>query len=122
MVKTVSEHEQLLNEARPFCDPATGEVVKRIPEELMQRLRAAKLARGIRNKPGRRTNSQATWFVFLSEEIRDRVLGKRRKVLAVGITKPVNGTGRKLDSPKPRSRPSASRGLKAFLQQRKETA
>ena len=30
--------DQLLNEARGFCDPSTGEVLQRIPEELMQKL------------------------------------------------------------------------------------
>ena len=70
----MSEDEQLLDEARPFCDAATGEVVERMPEELMQRLRAAKLARGI---PGQA--SQATWFVFLNSEIHDGVLVEYRK-------------------------------------------
>lgn len=69
-------NEDLLDEARPFCDPSTGEVLQRIPEELMQRLRAAHLARGI---PGRRsphTQSFATWFVFFNEEIRASVLNE----------------------------------------------
>ena len=78
-VQNVSEDEQLLDEARPFCDAATGEVVERMPEELMQRLRAAKLARGIPGQASRRTNSQATWFVFLNSEIHDGVLVEYRK-------------------------------------------
>ena len=43
----MSKDEQLLDEARVFCDPSTGEVLKRIPEELMQKLRMAQLARGV---------------------------------------------------------------------------
>ena len=46
---------KLLDEARRYCDQKTGEVVQRIPEELMDKLRAAKLARGI---PGSRILGQ----------------------------------------------------------------
>jgi len=47
----MKEHEQLLDEARNFCNQTTGEVLDRIPEELMNRLRAAKLARGVPGCP-----------------------------------------------------------------------
>ena len=70
----MSDDQQLLDEARHFCDATTGEVIERIPDVLMKKLRAAKLARGIPAKPSRRTESHATWFVFLTGEIRDRVL------------------------------------------------
>jgi len=72
--------EELLAEARAFCDPETGEVIERIPGELMEKLRATKLARGIPGRPSDRTQSYATWFVFLNDEIRDRVLAEWRKV------------------------------------------
>ena len=75
----MSEHEQLLDEARKFCDPTTGEVVERIPEELMRKLRGAKLTRGIYGKPSKRTQSNATWFVFLSSDIAERVLAELRQ-------------------------------------------
>ena len=101
-VQNVSEDEQLLDEARPFCDSASGEVVERIPEELMQRLRAAKLAKGIPGKASRRSNSQATWFVFLNSEIRDGVLIECRKAIAAGKRKPGK---RKPGKRKPGKRP-----------------
>ena len=78
----MSEHQLLLDEALQFCDPTTGEVVERIPEDLMQKLRAAKLARGIPGTPSQRTESFATWFVFLNAEIRERVLAEWRKANA----------------------------------------
>jgi len=78
----MSEYRELLDEARRFCDPTTGEVVRRIPEELMKTLREAKLARGIPGKPSQRTESHATWFVFLNSEIRDRILAEWRKANA----------------------------------------
>ena len=78
----MSEHKELLDEARKFCDPTTGEVVQHIPEELMKTLREAKLARGIPGKPSQRTESHATWFVFLNSEIGDRVLAEWRKANA----------------------------------------
>lgn len=74
--------QELLDEARRFCDPTTGEVVERIPEELMKRLREAKLARGIPGKPSHRTETHATWFVFLRSDIQDRVLAEWRKARA----------------------------------------
>ena len=78
----MSEDQNLVDEARRYCDPTTGEVVQRIPEELMKKLREAKLARGIPGKPSQRTESHATWFVFLDSEIRDRVLPEWRKANA----------------------------------------
>ena len=71
--------DQLIDEAREFCEPSTGEVLRRIPEELMQKLRAAKLARGIPGKPNKNTGSYATWFVFLNSDIRDHVMGEWRR-------------------------------------------
>ena len=53
-------------------------MINRIPDELMRRLREAKLARGIHGVPSKRTVAGATWFVFLNAEIRDRVLSERR--------------------------------------------
>ena len=32
---TMDDHQRLLEEAREFCDPATGEVINRIPDELI---------------------------------------------------------------------------------------
>ena len=87
---------ELLSQARKYCNPATGEVVERIPETLMRQLRDANLARGI---PGRRsegTQSHATWFVFLTDEIREQKLNewrainkqrKRRRLGRAGQTK-----------------------------------
>ena len=78
----MSEHQQLLDEARQFCDPTTGEVMERIPEDLMKQLRTAKLARGIPGTPSQRTESYATWFVLVNDEIRERVLAEWRKANA----------------------------------------
>ena len=75
----MKEHEQLLGEARDFCDATTGEVLQRIPDELMNKLRAAKLARGVPGKRSERTETYATWFVFLSDGIREQVLAKWRE-------------------------------------------
>ncbi len=115
--KNVSEDEQLLDEARPFCDSASGEVIERMPEELMKKLRAGKLARGIRGKPSRRTESHATWFVFLNSEIQDRVLLEWRKANATrkrsrGSRTSVSG------SSSSDARPKAGRGLKEFRQRK----
>ncbi len=77
--------EELLTAAREYCDPETGEVIKRIPEALMRKLRDANLARGIRGKRSTKTDTSATWFVFLDAAIRDarllewRESNKRRK-------------------------------------------
>ncbi len=65
--------------ARNFCDPTTGEVLQRIPEELMNKQRAAKLARGVPGRRNERIETYATWFVFLSDDFRDQVLAKWRK-------------------------------------------
>jgi len=93
----MSEHQELLDEAQRFCDPTTGEVVQRIPEELMKTLREAKLARGISGKPSQRTESDATWFVFLNSEIRDRVLAEWRKANAARK----RGRGKAKQGPEP---------------------
>jgi len=93
----MSEHQELLDEARRFCDPTTGEVVQRIPGKLMKTLREAKLARGISGRPSQRTESHATWFVFLNGEIRDRVLAEWRKANAARK----RGRGKAKQSPEP---------------------
>ena len=56
----MDDHQHLLEEAREFCDPVTGEVINRIPDELMRRLREAKLARGIHGVPSKHTVAGAT--------------------------------------------------------------
>ncbi len=120
----MSEHEQLLDEARRFCNPATGEVLERIPEELMTRLRAAKLALGIPGKPSQRTQSEATWFVFLNFDIQDRVLAEWRKAKAAqdrlgeeGSTPAATRDAPNVDEPS--TGPAANHGLKGFVQRRK---
>ena len=75
----MTEQQLLIEAAREYCDPKTGEVLERIPDDLMKQLRAAMLARGIPGKPSKRTGSSATWFVFLNSEIRDRVLALWRR-------------------------------------------
>jgi hypothetical protein len=74
----MNEHQRLLDEARRFCDPATGEVIELIPEELMKQLRVAKLAVGI---PGEvsQTATSAKWFVFLDDDIRKGVVSQWRE-------------------------------------------
>jgi hypothetical protein len=121
----MSEHQELLEDARPFCDPETGEVLRRIPEELMKKLREAKLARGIPGKPSRRTESYATWFVFLTSEIRDRVLAEWRRANAAqkrGRGKGVQGKA-SADAPvtggRSKHQRSRNRGLKDFQQRRR---
>jgi hypothetical protein len=74
----MDERERLLNEARKFCDPVSGEVVERIPDDLMQRLRAARLAVGIRGEETLIATS-AKWFVFLNDDIRDHVSPRWRE-------------------------------------------
>ena len=73
----MNEHQDLIDEARSFCDPTTGEVVELIPEELMRRLRAAKLAVGIPREVSR-TTARAKWIVFLNTEIRDQAVTQWR--------------------------------------------
>lgn len=104
----VAGQTQFLDEARQFCD-AHGEVVQRIPDELMARLRQAKLARGIPGRPSSRTGTRATWFVFFSDVIRDRVLAERR----------VAGKQAASSRKEQRAEPGVGKGLKRFLQQRK---
>jgi hypothetical protein len=67
----MNERQHLLDEARRFCNPTTGEVVELIPEELMRLLRDTKLAVGI---PGEvsQTSTSAKWIVFLNNEIRNQ--------------------------------------------------
>jgi hypothetical protein len=77
--KNMTEQQQLLDAVRGYCDPRTGEVLERIPDELMNKLRAAKLAKGIPRRPSKRTGSSATWYVFLNGDIKDRVLALRRR-------------------------------------------
>ena len=75
----MTDHEQLLEQAWRFCDPNTGEVLARLPDELMSKLRAAGLARGVPGKRNEQTETYATWFVFLSDGIRDRVMAEWRE-------------------------------------------
>ena len=92
----MTEQLDLLEAAREYCDPKTGEVLERIPDELMKQLRAAMLARGIPGRPSKRTGSSATWFVFLNSEIRDRVLAMWRRPKGAakhGPVKDVRGRG-----------------------------
>ena len=74
----MNEHQHLLDEARRFCNPTTGEVVELIPEELMRLLRAAKLAVGIPGEASR-TATSAKWIVFFDDEIRDQALTQWRE-------------------------------------------
>ena len=117
----MSEHEQLLDEARSFCDPTTGEVLERIPEELMTRLRGVKLALGIPGKPSQRTQSEATWFVFLNSDIRDRVRAEWRKAKAAQDRLGEEGSIETTTTDEPNvddrpAGPAANRGLKGFVQ------
>ena len=75
----MTEDKQLLDQAWRFCDPNTGEVLARIPDELMSKLRAAGLARGVPGKRNEQTETYATWYVFLSDGIRDRVMAEWRE-------------------------------------------
>ena len=118
----MSEHQRLLEEARRFCDPATGEVVELIPEELMRELRAAKLALGIWGQETR-TATTAKWFVFLDDDIRDQAVRKWREANhARHRTKKgrVDASGQAPTSDVD-SRPKiiVARGLGGFLRQRK---
>jgi len=116
--KTMDDHQRLLEEARKFCDPATGEVFNRIPDELMRRLRDANLARGIHGVPSKRTVAGATWFVFLNAEIRDRVLSERRVQAAARKRRSQSGPTPSLPETAAASRIPSQRGLKAFRQRR----
>ena len=88
----MTEQQDLLEAAREYCDPKTGEVLERIPDELMEQLRAAMLARGIPGKPSKRTGTSATWFVFLNSEIKDRVLALWRRPRGTAERGPVKDT------------------------------
>jgi len=118
----MDDHQHLLEEVREFCDPATGEVIKRIPDELMRRLRDANLARGVHGVPSKHTVAGATWFVFFNAEIRDRVLSERRVQAASRKKRPRSGqrsgpTRSLPETPAAGAIPS-QRGLKAFRQRR----
>ena len=116
----MNEQQQLLDEARAFCEPTTGEVIKRIPEELMKKLRAAKLARGIPGKGSRHTDTYATWFVFLRSEIRDRVMAEWRQANAARRQKLSTSTEQQRPTHSSSSdTKSGDRGLKKFRQLRK---
>ena len=121
----MTEKQDLLEAAQEYCDPKTGEVLERIPDELMKKLRAAMLARGIPGKPSQRTGSSATWFVFLNSEIRDRVLALRCRPKGAAKHGPVKGTRRKgtvgVAATKVGSKHShgGSQGLGRFLNRRK---
>ena len=121
----MKEHEQLLDEARNFCNQTTGEVLQRISEEMMNRLRAAKLARGVPGRRNERTETYATWFVFLSDDIRDQVLAKWREAHRLRRQRNAAATKAKLEpvaaGPPSESRESSNRGLQEF-QQRKKSA
>ncbi|MHB0958586.1 MAG: hypothetical protein ACYC0X_16445 [Pirellulaceae bacterium] len=75
----MNEHQRLLDEARRFCNPETGEVIELIPEELMRPLRAAKMAVGIWGEASQ-TATTAKWYVFLDDQIRDQVVKQWREV------------------------------------------
>lgn len=114
----MNEHQHLLDEASKFCNPTTGEVVELIPEELMRRLRDAKLAIGIPGK-GSLTTARAKWIVFLNAEIRDQGLAQWREV-----NRQRQRTKRTPAAPAPQEptneveRPAkviSSRGLRSFL-------
>ncbi len=91
----MTEQQDLLEAAREYCDPKTGEVLERIPDELMKQLRAAMLAREIPGKPSKRTGSSATWFVFLNSEIKDRVLAMWRRPKGAAKRSPAKDTREK---------------------------
>jgi hypothetical protein len=99
-------NQDLLGEAIPYCDATTGEVRERIPEELMQRLRRAKLAVGVGGRRAERCGTSATWFVFFNEAIRAQALERYR------------AHRRRRKAPAPvaavQPKPPASRGLGSF--------
>ena len=118
----MNEHEQLLDKARDYCDPTTGEVLQRVPVDLMHKLRAAKLARGV---PGRRsdhTETHATWFVFLSDDIRDQILAEWREANRHRKQHRATATRSKSKSVAAdvgSTKDSGKRGLQQFLNRRK---
>jgi hypothetical protein len=120
-------NEDLLAEARPYCDAETGEVLERIPDELMTRLRAAKLARGVPGLKNQKLQTHAGWYVFFSDQIRERVTVACREA----NHKRRRARKAKSDSARPRAKaadppksPSNSRdrsGLADFRQSRRST-
>ena len=121
----MNEHQHLLDEARRFCNPTTGEVVELIPEELMRLLRAAKLAVGIPGEASR-TATSAKWIVLFNDDIRDQALmqwreakrqRQRTKRRHVGATEHAPTTD--VQSPAEAVRRP---GLRGFLRSRKPDA
>jgi hypothetical protein len=121
----MNEHQHLLDEARQFCNPTTGEVVELIPEELMRLLRAAKLAVGI---PGEvsRTTARAKWIVFLNAEIRDQAVTQWREANRRRQRTKRDRTDSSPQVPSSGAAPPAKtisgRGLRGFLRPRKPDA
>jgi hypothetical protein len=118
----MDEHQRLLDEARRFCDPVTGEVVERIPEELMRRLRASKLAVGISGAASQ-TATSAKWIVFLDDRIRDQALTLSREAKRKrqrNKPRPADALDKvpASDAETPANTKSA-RGLRGFLRPRK---
>ena len=115
----MSKHDLLLNEVRTFCDSQTGEVLKRIPEELMQKLRLAKLAKGIPHKASKRTDSYATWFVFFNSDIRDDVMNEWREAQrALNRKRHTRPPNAKTPSEPTKPHSSNNQGLKQFVKRR----
>jgi hypothetical protein len=121
----MNERQHLLDEARRFCNPTTGEVVELIPEQLMRLLRAAKLAVGIPGEASR-TATSAKWIVFFNDDIRDQALTQwreakrqrqRTKRRHVGATEQTPTSG--VESPAEAVRRP---GLRDFLRPRKPDA
>ena len=71
----MNDHQRLLNEAARFCNPTTGEVVELIPEELMKLLPRREISSGIWGEQGQ-TATNAKWYVFLDDDIRDQAFSK----------------------------------------------
>lgn len=121
----MNEQQHLLDEALRFCDPSTGEVVELIPEELMKRLRAAKLAIGIPGV-GSRTQARAKWIVFLNADIRAQAVTQWREA----NRRRQRAKRQPADSPaqvpsaevEPREKSVGQRGLRGFLRPRKPEA
>jgi hypothetical protein len=104
----MNERQHLLDQARRYCDPETGEVVELIPEDLMRQLRVAKLA-GALQRGESRTGTSATWFVFLNDNIRDQVLAAHREAKRKRRTRAKGAS----------SGPTVARGLGGFVRRRK---
>ena len=121
----MNEHQHLLDEAGKFCNPTTGEVVELIPEELMRRLRDAKLAIGIPGKSSL-TATRAKWIVFLNTEIREQSLTQWREANRQRQrTKRAQADSRPQEPTSDIERPAkviTSRGLRSFLPPKKPDA